>query len=81
MKNCPECNSDNIIVDAKALDRGDYNVNGGFKVAIDESPDAFMFKQTAYSEVNLKICGECGYIRFYAKDLQTLKNANDNRQK
>jgi hypothetical protein len=80
MKNCPECNSENIILDAKAIDRGDSNVNLGFQVAIDGDPDAFIFKQTTYSTVNVNICGDCGYIRFYAANLQALWDADQNRQ-
>ena len=81
MKNCPECGSENSILNAIAIDRGADNTNMGFKVAIDEDPDAFIFKQRTYSEVDVNICGECGHIRFYARDLQSLLVASQNRKK
>ena len=58
MKKCPDCNSEKIIQNAKAIDRGESNVNLDFNVAVDESPEAFIFKQRAYSEVDADICGE-----------------------
>ena len=79
MKKCPECESERIIKDALALDRGDYNANVGFQVAVDEKPEAFMFKQRITSTTNVEICGDCGYIQFYAKNPESLWLAYQNR--
>lgn len=79
MKKCPECESDKIIKDALALDRGDYNANIGFQVAVDENPQAFMFKQRTTSTTYIKICGNCGFIQFYAANPHILWLAYQNR--
>jgi len=79
MKKCPDCNSEKIIKNAKAIDRGEGNMNLNFSVAVDESPEAFIFKQTVYSEVDADICGECGFIQFYAKSPEVLWEAYQNQ--
>ncbi len=81
MKKCPDCNSEKIIKNAKAIDRAEGNVNMGFSVAIDEFPDAFVFKQRTYSEVDADVCGECGFVQFYAKNPEILWTAYQNQVK
>ena len=81
MKNCPECNSQKIIVNAKAVDLGDYNSLNDMKVAVEEKPDALIFKQRIYSTVKAHVCADCGFIQFYAEDPKTLWAAYQNRQK
>ena len=56
MKKCPECNSEKIIQNAKVANRSENTVN--FSVAVDEYPDAFIFKQRLYSEIDADVCGE-----------------------
>ncbi len=80
MKSCPDCNSQKIIKDAKALDRGDSNSNNDMRVSVDEKPDALIFKQRNYSDIRAHICGDCGFIQFYADDPKTLWMAYQNRQ-
>lgn len=72
MKECRECNSTRIIKNARALDRGDYNANLGFNVAVDEKPEAMIFKQARGSAVRADVCADCGYISFYADDPENL---------
>ncbi|MET0753521.1 MAG: hypothetical protein ABWZ66_09115 [Pyrinomonadaceae bacterium] len=81
MKRCPECNSEKIIEDAKGVDRADYMTDYGFKVKVDGDPDAVFFKGAVYSEVDAKICADCGCIRFYAVSARQLRTAYKNRQK
>lgn len=56
-------------------------MNMGFAVAVDANPDALLFKDTRRSDVKAKICGECGYIQFYAKQARYLWRAYENQQK
>jgi hypothetical protein len=81
MRKCPDCNSERIIKNAKALDRTDYSADAGFNVAVDENPAAWILKQTVYSTVKLNICADCGFISFYADNPQTLWNAYQNQGK
>lgn len=38
MQKSPECESNKIVKETLALDRGDYNANVGFQVAVEKSP-------------------------------------------
>ena len=80
MKKCPDCNSEKVIQNAKAIDLGESNANLSLSVAVDESPEAFIFKKRVYSEVDADVCGECGFIQFYAKDPKSLWTAYQNQE-
>lgn len=80
MRNCPECNSPYIVKDVIALDRGDHNAGFSLTVAVDENPDAWVFKSRNYSETRAEVCGHCGYIQFFALDPALLWTAYQNRQ-
>lgn len=51
-----------MVIDKTERNLGDT----GLEVAIDESPDALIFKNRFRSDVRADICGECGYIEIYA---------------
>jgi predicted nucleic-acid-binding Zn-ribbon protein len=68
MKTCPKCNS-NKIAKAMVLDRAD---GGNIQVAIDAQPNAMVFKDRRTSDVFAKVCGECGFLEFYAEKPRTL---------
>lgn len=76
---CAKCNSPKLIRDALALDRDDYNAEGEMNVAVDEKPAALIFKQRIRSSVSAVVCGDCGYIEFYADDPDRLYRADRNR--
>lgn len=78
MKNCPECGSENIINDARLIERGE---GGEPLIAVDENPSALVFKKRTTSDINAKVCGDCGFIRFYAKYPSGLWTAYQNRGK
>jgi predicted Zn-ribbon and HTH transcriptional regulator len=80
MKSCPECNSQKIINDVIVLERGDGNANYVLRVAVDEKPEALIFKQRNYSNVRAQVCADCGYIRFFAEFPDTLWSAYQNQQ-
>jgi hypothetical protein len=41
---CPKCSSTEIIADAKAIDRGESNIQFDFSVATFKNPNAFLSK-------------------------------------
>ena len=63
---CPKCKSDDIIADAKAVDRGDGNGQHEMIVATFRNPDAFIFKEKQTSTLSAWVCASCGYTEFYA---------------
>lgn len=81
MKKCPECESEKIIEGAGVIIANGNYPNNGFMVAVDANPDAFIFKERRESGVKTSICGDCGYMRFYAEKAQYLWRAYENRQK
>ena len=78
MKKCPECDSEKIISDAKLVERGD-----GLDpvIAVDGNPAALIFKKRTASDITAKVCGNCGFIGFYAKYPDILWTAYQNREK
>lgn len=79
MKKCPECDSENIINNARLSSRG--NACGTPLIAVDEEPYAAFFKKTSSSDISIKVCGDCGLIRFYAICPGDLWSAYQNRGK
>ena len=77
MKNCLKCNSDKIIPSAMVLDTGQY-ASGYMQIAVDEQPDALMFKQRTKSDVKVSVCGDCGYLEFYAAEPGSMYQAYQN---
>lgn len=66
MQSCLKCNSEKIIPNAMVLDTGQY-AEGYLQIAFDEHPDALVFKQRMKSAVRVNVCGNCGYLEFYAE--------------
>lgn len=69
MKNsgtCPKCSSTDIIADAKAIDRGDGNVQRELSIATFGNPNALIFKDQSTTTVSAWVCAECGYVELYA---------------
>lgn len=77
---CAKCGSLKLIRDAIVIDRGDSNTEGKMNVAVDEKPAALIFKQRIRSSVSSVVCGDCGYIEFYADDPDALYAAYRNRR-
>jgi ribosomal protein S27AE len=63
---CPKCGSGNVIADAKAIDRGHYNGESELSVATFRKPEALLFKGQLKTTVSAWVCGDCGYLEFYA---------------
>lgn len=78
MSNCLKCNSDKIIPNAMVLDTGQYS-EGYLQIAFDESPDALVFKNRSKSSVRVSVCGDCGYLEFYAAQPNVIYQAYQNK--
>lgn len=72
---CPKCESRNVLRDAKAIDHYDYGVQQEMKVGIDSNPAAWLFKGQASCTVSAWVCGDCGFVEFYADDPKKLVDA------
>lgn len=72
---CPKCNYKEIIRDAKAVDRGDSNIEEEMKIATFKHPEALIFKGQYQSTVSAYVCARCGYVEFYVDDVEILKEA------
>jgi hypothetical protein len=51
-------------------DQGQYS-NGQLQVVIHAAPDAWIFKEPLYGDLEADICGECGHVEL------RVKNANE----
>jgi predicted nucleic-acid-binding Zn-ribbon protein len=72
---CPKCNCKEIIRDAKAVDKDGGASEADMSIATFRNPDALLFKGTQRSTVSAYVCSRCGYVEFYADDVETLKEA------
>lgn len=60
---CSRCGSDKVIPGASLRDYyGDTGTwSNAARVGVDGKPDAVVFKDRAYGDVRLNICGACGH--------------------
>ena len=72
---CPKCNSTDIIADAKAIDRGDGNVQRDLSIATFGNPDALIFRDKSTTTVSAWVCAACGYVELYADRLGDIRRA------
>jgi predicted nucleic-acid-binding Zn-ribbon protein len=73
-RKCPKCGSENIIQDAKAIDRGHLNSDAAeLSVATFRTPEAIVFKGKLTTTLSAWVCVECGYVEFYADAPKTLQ--------
>ena len=63
---CPKCSSNDVVADAKVIDRADYNVQEELSIATFRRPEALLFKEKQTTKVSAWVCAACGYIEFYA---------------
>ncbi len=70
---CPKCGSNDVIADAKAIDRSEGHLQTKLSVATFSNPDAFLFKGQMTTTVSAWICGDCGYVELYADSPQSIK--------
>ena len=63
---CPKCSSNDVVADAKVIDRANYNVQEELSIATFRRPEALLFKDKQTTKVSAWVCAACGYIEFYA---------------
>jgi len=63
---CPKCGSDDVVADAKVIDRGHANSQLEMSVATFRKPEALIFKEQQETTVSAWVCASCGYIELYA---------------
>ena len=61
---CIQCQSDRLVLDAKAVDYIDLAMKKPLKLELDSNPDAWVFKGTKAGELNATVCADCGFVMF-----------------
>ena len=75
MKKCPECGSEKIVKDAFT-----QTIDGGnLSIAVDEHPNNLIMKTRRLSSVSVQVCGDCGFVQFFAKFPAMLWTAYQNQ--
>jgi predicted nucleic-acid-binding Zn-ribbon protein len=72
---CPKCGSNDVITDAKAIDRSHNSAQKELTVATFRKPDAILFKGQQNTTVSAWVCAECGFVELYADSPKALKIA------
>jgi predicted nucleic-acid-binding Zn-ribbon protein len=72
---CPKCESTNILCDVKAIDFGDSNSQLDLSLGVEGNPTARFFRQQHRSTLSAWVCGDCGFVEFYADDPRVLVDA------
>ena len=70
-RQCLKCGSTKMIPDARTRIRGS---EGTFSVYVDAFPNAWVFKERAYSELLADICADCGHVELKVLDARALYN-------
>lgn len=70
---CPKCGSNDVIADAKAIDRAHYSAETELSVATFQKPKAILFKGQLTTTLSAWVCADCGYVEFYADSPQSIK--------
>lgn len=76
---CLKCGSEEVIPDVYLIDRGRYDEEN-LEVAVEEHPQAWLFKGEVRTSLKAWVCGKCGYTELYAKDPETLLEAYRKQQ-
>jgi len=63
---CSKCGGREIIVDAKAVDRGNGNCPHDMVLITYRKPEAMIFKGRQHTTVSAWVCAACGYVELYA---------------
>ena len=74
---CPKCGSSDVIADAKAIDRANYNAETELSVATFRKPEAMLFRGKLMTTLSAWICGDCGFVEFYADSPEKIKTGTE----
>jgi predicted nucleic-acid-binding Zn-ribbon protein len=69
---CAKCNSTERVPGARVVDHGHYNAPTALEVAVQVYPAGLLFTGDVTHKVNAHVCGNCGYVEFYAENPQEL---------
>jgi ribosomal protein S27AE len=69
-KKCPKCGSGDIIAEARGYNRNDFSY---LSVVTFLNPKAFMRKRPLATTLSAWVCGNCGFVEFYADSPQSIK--------
>jgi rubrerythrin len=62
-----------VIHDAKVVDRIQHGLEAEMRVASFRNPKAYVFKGQQNSAVSAWVCGQCGFMEFYADAPEALR--------
>jgi len=72
---CPRCDSERLIHDAKVEDR---SKNGRHKLEVlvgFNDPEALLFTDPIRAELRAMICGDCGWVGLFVREPELLWDA------
>ncbi len=75
MKNkCVSCGGGELIYGVELLDTGKASRRTA-TLSLAKDPGATFFTEPSYSDVDVSVCAECGFLHFFAKNLKELIRA------
>ncbi len=72
---CPKCISSDILHNVRVLAGTDSGYVAA-DLAVFRNPDALVFKGAQRTPLTARVCGQCGFVEFYAQDPGALRVAN-----
>lgn len=72
---CPKCDGTVIIQGVRVLDRGSHNFKKDLSLAAYAHPTSWLFKGEVLAPLHACVCASCGYVEFYASNLDELVKA------
>lgn len=79
MKNkCVSCGGGKLIQGVNLLDTGDRS-RGTATLSLAKDPRAMFFTEPSYSDVDVSVCEDCGFLHFFASNLAEMIRARDVR--
>ena len=80
LANCPRCNSTRIVQKARLVDRGRYSGDAGnLQAGVERRPDAWIRKDLVATDIDMRFCGDCGYVELYIEAHEQLYKAYQER--
>jgi predicted nucleic-acid-binding Zn-ribbon protein len=72
-KQCPKCQSNDVIADVTAIDRSHNSNHSELSVATYRDPYALIFMGQQKTTLSAWVCANCGFVEFYADAPKKLK--------
>ena len=74
IKKCISCRGEDFIDGVELLDTGEHSRRVA-TLRLEADPGAMIFKDRHYSEVEVHVCADCGFVHSFAADLSKLLEA------